>query len=208
MLHHGNCEHFVYASSTAVYGNQPVPFVENQQLSPLNAYGRSKMRFDNYALEFANRYNVNMVGLRFCNVYGPGEEHKGPRASMITQLARKLMDGDRLKLFGDGSELREWIYVNDVVKANLLAMNFEGREIFNCATGIPYTFNEVVSALHEYFQEKYDPYFYKPNLDIEFIENPHLDRYQNHVKTDMSKAEKILGFTPDFDIKDGIKDYL
>lgn len=199
VLHHSECNQFVYASSTAVYGNQPTPFVENQQPGPLNAYGRSKLRFDDYAIEFGKRHDINMVGLRLCNVYGPGEDHKGPRASYITQMYNNIKKGCPVKLFKDGKQLREWIYVKDIIKASLLAMKFKGQEIFNCGTGLPYTFNDVYLAISKHLQS---------SVQVEYIDNPCPERYQNHVQTNMNKAKEVLGFVPDFDLENGLKDYL
>lgn len=209
ILHHSECKQFVYASSTAIYGNQPTPYKENQQPGPLNAYGRSKLRFDDYAIEFGKRHDVNVIGLRYSNVFGAGESHKGPRASMVSRLAEKIRDGSPITLFKNGTQKREWIYVKDVVKANLLAMNFKGIEIFNCGTGKPYTFNEVVNILYRYFDEKKainTLYHLDKKHLINYIENPRPEEYQNNVHTDMTKAQEILGFSPNYDLIDGITD--
>lgn len=199
VLHNSECNHFVYASSTAVYGNQPAPFKEDQQLGPLNAYGRSKLRFDDYAMEFGKRHDVNVVGLRFCNVFGPGEDHKGPRASMISQLAPKIKRGEEIKLFKNGEQKREWAYVKDTIKACLLASNFAGQEVFNCGTGKPHTFNEVADILKGYFRS---------NSEISYVDNPKPEIYQNWVETDMTKAREFLKFSPEYDLIEGIADYL
>lgn len=199
LIHHSQCGQFVYASSTAVYGNQPTPFSETQQPGPLNAYARSKLRFDDYVLEFGTRYGVNVCGLRYCNVFGPGETHKGPRASMVSRMAEKIKRGEPVSLFSDGTQKREWIYVKDVVAANLLGMNFQGREIFNCGTGKPYSFNEVFDILCQHYGKK---------VPLNYVDNPNPKEYQSHVETDITKAQQMLGLRIDYDLIDGIKDYL
>ena len=86
------CKKFVYASSTAVYGNEASPYIEGQTPEkPLNIYGKSKKMFDDWAMEFARDKTLQVVGFRYCNVYGPGEGHKGRRMSMIGQMLRKVM---------------------------------------------------------------------------------------------------------------------
>lgn len=191
------CNRFVYASSTAVYGNSPTPWKETQNPTPLNPYGQSKAYFDEWAINvFAQGSGISVVGLRYCNVYGPGEYHKGPRRSMVSQMLEKF---PYLKLFKHGEQKREWIYVKDVVRANLLAAEFNGREIFNCGTGNPVTFNEIAHTIAEI---KGEP------ADIEYIDNPYEDKYQTHVETDMNKADVVLGFKPEYDLEKGLRDYV
>ena len=134
LFHHalkGGCRKFVYASSTAVYGGQPTPYKEDSTLvKPLNVYGETKGRFDHFAMEFAEEKNVDVIGFRYCNVYGPGEEHKGKRASMIYQMIKQLtangtrgMQKHHATLFEDGEQKRDWIHVDDVVGANMTALH-------------------------------------------------------------------------------------
>jgi len=194
------CRQFVYASSTAVYGDAPVPYVEDkiEYILPLNAYGISKALFDSFAKDFGTENNVNVIGLRYCNVYGPGEEHKGKRASMIYQIYKQMQDGKNPRLFRDGNQKRDWCYVEDVIDINLLASKFEGREIFNVGTGAAVSFNVIVSLINRETDW---------NLSPEYFENPHADKYQNHTQCNIDKAKRLLGWTPKFDIVDGIKAY-
>ncbi|MHA1950110.1 MAG: NAD-dependent epimerase/dehydratase family protein [Candidatus Thorarchaeota archaeon] len=192
------CRRFVYASSTAVYGNSPAPYIESEtQIEPLNAYAKSKQYFDDFAMLFSKAKDVKVVGLRYCNVYGPGEGHKGRRASMIYQLAKKMLTKESPKLFRDGEQKRDWIYVKDVVKANLLAAKYDGSGIFNCGTGVATSFNNLV----KYIDQDIGILRIKP----EYIDNPYEKAFQNFTQCDMSLAKKELGFTPDYDIRRGIK---
>jgi len=192
------CKKIVYASSTAVYGNAPAPFKEDGPTTPLNVYGESKKMLDEFAIEFAERNpEIIVVGLRYCNVYGSGEGHKGKRASMIYQLAQQMEKGNP-KLFKHGEQKRDWIYVEDVVKANLLASEAKESCIVNCGSGSATSFNEIVEILNEVLSVKRTP---------EYIDNPFVEKYQDFTYCDMSKAEEKIGFKPKYDIKNGINHY-
>lgn len=192
------CKKIIYASSTAVYGNANVPFVENGKIEPLNVYGESKKRLDEYASMFAvNHPEIVVVGLRYCNVYGPGENHKGKRASMIYQLARQMMNGNP-KLFKMGEQKRDWIYVDDVVYANMCAMNSAKSCIVNCGSGSATSFNEIVEILNETLGV---------SRNVEYIDNPFSSKYQSFTYCDMTYAKEMIGFEPRYDIKRGIKSF-
>ncbi|MDP3645515.1 MAG: NAD-dependent epimerase/dehydratase family protein [bacterium] len=192
------CKHIVYASSTAVYGDGPTPYKEDQELRPLTAYARSKKALDEKATAFAAaRPEVTVVGLRYCNVYGPGESHKGRRASMIYQIAQQMKKGNP-RIFKDGSQTRDYIYVKDVVAANLLALSAKESAVVNCGSGQATSFNEVINILNEAMGLNRTP---------EYFENPIASTYQNHTECDMSLAKQKLGFVPTFDIKKEIVDW-
>jgi len=197
------CRKFIYASSTAIYGNEPAPYIEGKtKLNPLNVYAESKALFEDFAEEFGegNRgLGISVVGLRYCNVYGPGEGHKGKRMSMIGQMARTLIRGERPELFRDGEQKRDWIYVDDVVSANLAALNFSGNDIFNCGSGKATSFNEISALLNKGLNL---------NIEPEYISNPYEGVYQNHTECDMRKAKELLKFKPKFDIVKGINSYI
>lgn len=197
----GGCQKFVYASSTAVYGDAEPPYNEDTTMpSPLNVYGESKLRLDELAEVFYGQQKPEtVVGLRYCNVYGPGEEHKGKRASMIGQLIQRMMKGLRPKIFRDGEQKRDWIFVKDVVRANLLASEYKGFGVFNCGYGEAVTFNELVRIINKTIGRKLQPIY---------IDCPFADRYQNFTQCDMSKAKKELGFVPEYDVEKGIYEYV
>jgi len=196
----GGCKKFVYASSTAVYGNSPAPYVEDTTpIRPLNPYAESKVAFDDFAMRFAKDNDVSVVGLRYCNVYGPGEDHKGPRASMIHQIAYQMLKGKSPKIFEHGGQKRDWIYVKDVVKANLLAMEFEGSDIFNCGFGKAVSFNDIVRLLNDILRMRLKP---------EYIPNPYKESYQTFTECDMKKARIALRFEPEYNVESGMSNYL
>ncbi|MBI4129152.1 NAD-dependent epimerase/dehydratase family protein, partial [Candidatus Peregrinibacteria bacterium] len=111
----------IYASSAAVYGTAPSPQQVGVAECPLNAYGRSKLMTDEEVRRRIAASPIKIIGLRYFNVYGPGEAHKKHMASMIHRLAAQMHAGERPRIFTDGEQRRDQIYVDDVVQANLLA---------------------------------------------------------------------------------------
>lgn len=194
---HGGCKRFVYASSTAVYGASPAPYKEiSTPVAPLNPYGMSKARFDDWAMEFANQNDVSVVGLRYCNVYGPGEDHKGSRASMIHQIIKSMDEGPPKKLFKHGEQKRDWLYVKDAVAANVAAAKSGATGIVNVGSGEATTFNDIFKYIAEYYNA--------PNLEPEYIDCPFVDAYQNHTECDVSLAKKLIDWEPEYNYKRGI----
>lgn len=192
------CTRIVYASSTAVYGDAPAPYSETSAVNPISAYGSSKLALDKWAMQFAQEHpDFTIVGLRYCNVFGPGESHKGKRASYIYQLAQQMLKGNAF-LFKHGEQRRDWIYVKDVVRANLLALTAKQSGVYMCGGGVAYTFNEIVRLLNE-------------NLGlarpITYVDNPYEKSYQNYTECDLTKASAELGFTPQYSLAQGIADY-
>jgi ADP-L-glycero-D-manno-heptose 6-epimerase len=192
------CKKIVYASSTAVYGAALAPYHENDPLNPLNPYAHSKKILEEKTAAFAAMHpDVVFVGLRYCNVYGPGESHKGKRASMIYQLANQMKAGNP-RLFEHGEQKRDYIYVKDVVRANMLASEAKKSCVVNCGSGQATSFNDLVKILNNVLHTNRQP---------EYFKNPIADRYQNHTECDMSLAKEKIGFVPEFDIEKGIIEY-
>ena len=193
------CRTFVYASSTAVYGNSPVPYKEDGLVDPLNLYAKSKLAFDEFALSFAEETRAVVFGLRYCNVYGSGESHKGRRASMVMHICHQMISGERPRIFKDGEQRRDWIHVEDVVEANLACLGHISGGVFNIASGRAVTFNHLVSVINSQL---------KSSLKSEYIECPFKSAYQNDTETDISKAKKVLGWRPKISLEDGVAGYL
>ena len=192
-----DCKNIVYASSTAIYGNVEAPFKEDGIKNPLNPYAESKLLLDNYVQQLIKKQEINIVGLRYCNVYGKGEGYKGKRSTMIYQLAQQMIKGNP-RLFKFGEQKRDYIYVKDVVKANLLASKSRESCIINCGSGRDYSFNYIVDVLNRIL-----------NLDRkpEYIDNPYIGRYQDHTLCDMSLAKEKINFISEYDLDKGIEDY-
>jgi len=140
---------FIYASSAAVYGDGKAGFREEPSCEdPLNIYGFSKLAFDNYVRQRAARPNAVVTGLRYFNVYGPHEQHKGRMASVALHLYRQLQAGENMKLFeGSDGFLRDFIHIDDVVAVNLWFLAHPVAGIFNCGSGRARPFTDVADTL-------------------------------------------------------------
>ena len=190
----------IYASSAATYGNGPVPNVETQPTHPENVYGFSKVIMDNVARQFAaDNRDMTIIGLRYFNVYGPGEYFKGKMASMVFQLYNQMREGKRPRVFKNGEQQRDFVYVKDIVKINMCALR-NGKEtgVYNAATGIPRDYNAIIACLNKEMGL---------NLEPEYIDNPY-PFFQLKTQADMTKSESKLGYTPDFTLEAGIADYV
>ncbi|RUM30019.1 MAG: ADP-glyceromanno-heptose 6-epimerase [Aquifex sp.] len=189
----------IYASSAGVYGNTPPPMREDRGLEPENIYGFSKLMMDYIALEYMEKYpDMSIVGLRYFNVYGPREEYKGKTASMIYQLAVKMIKGEKPRLFKWGQQKRDFVYIKDVIRANLLALEKDVSGIFNVATGKARSFNEIVEILNRELGTNYE---------VEYFDCPY-DFYQEYTEADLTRVKEYLGYEPQYSLEEGIKDYL
>ncbi len=198
---------FIYASSAAVYGDKQ-GFVEHSaDEGPLNVYGYSKLLFDQWIRNHWHTLNSQVVGLRYFNVYGPGEFHKGGMASVAYHLNQQLMRDGKVRLFegsdgyADGEQRRDFIYVDDVVKVNLWFLdNPQSSGIFNCGTGKSQTFNEVAQAVINWHKKG----------EIEYIPFPeHLKgAYQSFTEANIN-ALRGIGYKASFlDVASGVTAYL
>lgn len=189
----------IYASSAGVYGNSPAPMREEEGLVPENIYGFSKLVMDRIAMNFVEEHpELKVVGLRYFNVYGPGEKYKGKTASMIYQLYRQMKETGKPRLFKWGEQKRDFVYVEDVIRANILAFEKDVSGVFNVATGEARSFNEIVSLLNRYLGTNYQ---------VEYFDCPY-DFYQNYTQADITKAREKLGYQPEYNLEKGIWDYL
>jgi len=146
---------FQYSSSASVYGGGKNGFREDPACEyPLNVYAYSKYLFDNYVRRLLPPLGSQVVGLRYFNVYGPQENHKGRMASIAWQLYHQLKQDGVARLFagsggyGDGQQSRDFIYVKDVVRVHLYFWEHQSKSgVFNCGTGVAQSFNAVAQAL-------------------------------------------------------------
>ncbi|HSU90866.1 MAG TPA: ADP-glyceromanno-heptose 6-epimerase [Sporolactobacillaceae bacterium] len=174
----------VYASSAAVYGASTAftPSPENER--PLNLYGLSKLAFDNHVRGLISSAQSLVAGLRYFNVYGPRESHKGKMASMVYQLYRQLRTSGRARLFAgtdgyaDGEQRRDFVFVGDVVHVNLALAEGTRSGIFNVGTGQSRSFNEVAGTIVERIGTGAIEY-------VPFPENL-AGRYQSFTQADLS----------------------
>ncbi len=189
----------IYASSAAVYGNSPCPMHEDQTPTPENVYGFSKAIMDNVARDFAAAHkDMTIVGLRYFNVYGPREYYKGKMASMVFQLYNQMKAGKRPRVFKFGEQMRDFVYVKDLVRANLNALDAKRSCVCNAATGKPCNFNEVIEALNKAM---------KTDLAPEYFDNPY-SFLQLKTQADLRQTKALLNYRPEWSLADGIADYV
>ncbi|MGD8873417.1 MAG: NAD-dependent epimerase/dehydratase family protein [Gemmatimonadota bacterium] len=189
----------VYASSAAVYGMGASGFDEDASCEPLNGYARSKLTFDRWAL--AQQHGPpSWAGCRYFNVYGPGEEHKGAMASMVSKAFADAAAGRATRLFRWGRQLRDFVWVGDVVAATLWLLEAGVRGVFNVGTGRAETFEHVVSAVWR--TEGLEP-------RIEWIDMPTglRDRYQSYTRAAPGKLRAAGYERPFLAPDDGVVAY-
>ncbi|MEM8873014.1 MAG: NAD-dependent epimerase/dehydratase family protein [Planctomycetota bacterium] len=187
----------IWASSCSVYGQGPVPMKEDQPKDPLNSYAFSKLTMERMAERYAPKLAHPIVALRYSNVYGPGEAHKGKLASMIHQLALQMRAGKRPRIFTDGSQKRDFVYIDDVVQANVKALDAKEAGAFNVGAGQSWSFNEIVATLNDVLGTDLAP---------DYFENPY-GFTQDWTETNLDKSRSVLGYQPEFDIAAGVKAY-
>jgi ADP-L-glycero-D-manno-heptose 6-epimerase len=190
----------VYASSAATYGIGAAGAMrEDQEPAPANVYAFSKVQLDNLARQYARQNpSWKIVGLRYFNVYGPRESHKKAAASMIYQLYLQMKAGKRPRVFKHGEQKRDFVYVKDVVRMTIAALNAPKSGVYNCGSGVAFSFNEVIAALNQSLGTSLEP---------EYFENPY-SFYQPHTEADMTLARNDLKYQPDFPPAQGIADYI
>src|SRR6266478_5682541 len=189
----------IYASSASIYGAVAEASVESNVAAPANAYSFSKAIMDNIARHAAAESpDWIIIGLRYFNVYGPREAHKGVPASMIYHLAQQIKAGKRPRIFKHGEQKRDFVYVKDAVEGSIRALDAKTSGIYNLGTGQARSFNELVEVLNKCLGTNFQP---------DYIDNPHA-HYQNFTQADLTNARSALGYEPRFPLEDGVRDYM
>ena len=189
----------IYASSAATYGPATEASVESNGAAPANVYSFSKVIMDNIAVREANESpDWIIIGLRYFNVYGPREAHKGVPASMIYHLSKQMKAGQRPRIFKHGEQKRDFVYVKDVVEGTILAFEASESGIYNLGCGQARAFNELVDVLNKCLGTNFQP---------DYIDNPHA-HYQNFTQADLTNARSALGYEPRFPLEEGVRDYM
>lgn len=202
----------VYASSAATYGNGDLGYEDDEtlcsQLQPLNLYGKSKNDFDCWALQQKNKPYF-WAGLKFFNVYGPNEYHKGRMASVVLHAFNQINQNGSVKLFkshnpnyADGGQLRDFVYVKDVVDVCLFLLeNRKNSGLYNLGSGQARTFNHLVNAIFKSLNQPEAIEYIDTPLDIR-------DKYQYYTQANMQKL-KSIGYNKAFtSLEDGVHDYV
>jgi ADP-L-glycero-D-manno-heptose 6-epimerase len=189
----------IYASSAAIYGPATEASVESNGAAPANVYAFSKVIMDNIARRAAiESPDWIIVGLRYFNVYGPREAHKGVPSSMVYHLAQQMNAGKRPRIFKHGEQKRDFVYVRDAVEGSIRALDAKTSGIYNLGAGQARSFNELIDVLNKCLST---------NFQAEYFENPHA-HYQNFTQADLTSARDALKYEPRFSLEDGVRDYM
>jgi ADP-L-glycero-D-manno-heptose 6-epimerase len=188
----------IYASSAATYGSSDTFKVGHE--APNNVYGFSKVMMDNIAYDYMENSDINIVGLRYFNVYGPREYFKNTTASMVLQFGHQLLFGKNPRLFeGSDKILRDFIYIEDIIQANIKAMEPKKSGVYNVGTGKARSFQDIVDILQRELGT---------SAVCEYIPNPYVGSYQFFTQADIEETKEYLGYEPAYEMEDGIKAYV
>ncbi len=188
----------IYASSAATYGNAPTPNTVGELEEAANIYGFSKLCMDRIARRWYDQHPSVVIGLRYFNVYGPGEAHKGGTASMILQLYNQIKAGKRPRLFKDGDQKRDFIYIRDVIAANLAALQAPRSGVCNVGSGLSRSFNDIIAILGRNMSR---------NLDVDYFDNPYAF-FQNHTEADLCETRTLISWEPAWSLEQGMEEYI
>ncbi|ATW28910.1 SDR family oxidoreductase [Candidatus Formimonas warabiya] len=184
----------VFASSAAVYGNpEYLPVDESHPCNPLSPYGISKHTASYYFKIYQELYGLDYDVLRYANVYGPRQDHLG-EGGVVTIFINKLLAGEQPVIFGDGNQTRDFVYVGDVARANVIGMEASGCQVVNISTGKEVTVNELYGTIKDELGSKMAPAYSQPRAG---------DIYRSCL--DNSAARKMLGWQPEILLGEGIK---
>jgi UDP-glucose 4-epimerase len=187
----------VFAGSSSCYGDLPEsPKRETSRLMPLSPYAAAKLAAEMYMEAYARSYRLETVRLRYFNVFGPRQDPKGPYAAVIPLFVAALLEGRRPVIFGDGNQSRDFVFVDNVVNANLLAATVEGvsGNVYNVGSGESLTVNDLLSAICRILDVEFDPE-YRPARLGDIL----------HSGADISAARQDLGYQCAHDWKSGLE---
>ena len=197
---------FIFAASSSTYGDsKALPKVEDVIGKPLSPYAITKLVDELYADVFAKTYGIEYIGLRYFNVFGRRQDPHGAYAAVIPLFVKQFMSHQSPTINGDGEYSRDFTYVDNVIQANILALETNNKEalnqIYNVAFGERTTLNQLVGYMKEYLAE-YD----KGIADIDVGHGPNRAGDIPHSLASIDKAKKLLGYAPKYSLKDGLKE--
>jgi len=197
---------FMYAASSSTYGDsQSLPKVEDVIGRPLSPYAVTKYVNELYADVFARTYGMECIGLRYFNVFGRRQDPFGAYAAVIPLFVKKLMAHESPMINGDGEYSRDFTYIDNVIQMNMLAMTTTNpdavNQVYNTAFGERTTLNQLVNYLKEYLSE-FDPKI----ADVEILHGPNRQGDIPHSLACIDKARKLLGYIPEYSMRDGLKE--
>ncbi len=190
----------VFASSAAVYGDKiPLPVSEKQPPNPISPYGLQKLVSEQYAALFAQQFDLSFIGLRLFNVFGPRQVPNSQYSGVISIFVAAMQQGLPITIYGDGSQTRDFVFVQDVASAfakALVTPLISGRALIcNVGTGKSTSIIQLLNTMKAYF----------PSWKSELSFAPHRSGDILHSQADISHASSVLGFTPQWSIEDGLR---
>ena len=192
-----NVKKFIFASSGAPIGEIEPPITEDKPPRPVSPYGASKLAGEGYCSAYYRTFGLKTVSLRFGNVYGPLSKHKN---SVVAKFFKQALAGEPLEIYGDGNQTRDFIYIDDLVNSiKLSAKTDVGGEVFQVATYRETTVNEIAGAIKEIIEKGTG----------KMVQVVHGEPRLGDVKrnySDITKARKVLGYEPQFDLETGLKE--
>lgn len=191
-----NVRKVIYASSSSVYGDTPtLPKREDMKPNPKSPYAISKLAGEYYCRVFSDVYDLKTVCLRYFNVYGPRQNPHSEYAAVIPRFVTRILEGKPPIIFGDGQQTRDFTFVKEVLKANILAMKGDEEGVFNIACGRRISLNELADRIIEITGNRIEPVYEKPRVgDIK------------DSLADISAARDKIDYYPDYDINSGLKE--
>ena len=186
---------FIYASSAAVYGNpEYLPVDEKHTVAPISYYGISKHTPEHYIAVFASIHGFDYTVLRYANVFGPRQDPKG-EGGVVSIFTDRLLSGQQPKIFGDGEQTRDFVYVKDIASANVAALTHGNGEIINVSTNIKTSVNDLFQIMRDISGASVEA-DYQP-ARVGDIDHSYLD---NH------KAISLLEWKPAYTVESGVKE--
>ncbi len=197
---------FVYAASSSTYGDHPgLPKVEDTIGSPLSPYAITKYVDELYATNFANTYGIEVIGLRYFNVFGRRQDPDGAYAAVIPKFLKMLRNHESPVINGDGSFSRDFTYIDNVIQANHLAAVVKNKEALNQVYNVAYGERTTLNQLFEQIQRnagKYDSEI----LNIKLIYGPERAGDIPHSLASIDKAKRLLGYSPTHSVREGLEE--
>jgi len=190
-----NTKKIIYPSSAAVYGDpEYLPVDEKHKVDPISFYGISKHTPEHYIKSFCNLYNIKYTIFRYSNVYGIRQDPKG-EGGVVSVFINKFLNNEYPTIFGDGEQTRDFIYVKDVVSANLLALSKGDNQIINISTNIPVTVNELFQTMKKLFNS---------NLKVVYGEKRQGDILHSYLNNNLAK--EMLEWDVEYNLESGIRE--
>jgi UDP-glucose 4-epimerase len=187
---------FIFASSAAPLGEVDPPFSEQKAPRPVSPYGASKLAGEGYCSAYNHTFGIKTISLRFGNVYGPRSKHKN---SVVAKFFKQAFEGKALEIYGDGEQTRDFIYIDDLNQAIMLSVKADiGGEVFQIATYNETTVNEIAGKIKELVEKEI-----KRDVQVIYSESRLGDVRKS--LSDISKARKMLGYKPRFDLDKGLR---